>query len=87
MGQVISIAIVAMPQNIVDRPYFSLPFTLLDDPEYLVEGLAANRPQIQHFLENSLMLVTALNPAIGYDRAAQVAKKAYSDTSPCGKPA
>lgn len=49
--------------------------------EFLVVGLEANRPQIQHFLENSLMLVTALNPAIGYDRAAQVAKKAYSDNT------
>ena len=49
--------------------------------EFLVVGLEANRPQIQHFLENSLMLVTALNPAIGYDLAAQVAKKAYSDNT------
>ncbi|MEL6326039.1 MAG: class II fumarate hydratase [Cyanobacteria bacterium J06626_23] len=45
--------------------------------DYLVVGLQANRDQIQTFLENSLMLVTALNPVIGYDKAAQVAKKAY----------
>ena len=45
--------------------------------EYLVEGLEANRQQIQHFLTHSLMLVTALNPHIGYDKAAQVAKTAY----------
>lgn len=45
--------------------------------EHLVVGIEANRPQIQHFLTNSLMLVTALNSHIGYDRAAQVAKKAY----------
>ncbi|MFM7577558.1 MAG: lyase family protein, partial [Microcystaceae cyanobacterium] len=45
--------------------------------EYLVEGLEANRQQIQHFLTHSLMLVTALNPHIGYDKAAQVAKNAY----------
>lgn len=45
--------------------------------EHLLLGLQANRQQIQHFLENSLMLVTALNPYIGYDRAALVAKTAY----------
>ena len=47
--------------------------------EHLVIGIQPNREQIQHFLNNSLMLVTALNPHIGYDRAAAVAKKAYSD--------
>jgi fumarate hydratase class II len=47
--------------------------------EHLVLGLEANPDQIQHFLDNSLMLVTALNPAIGYDKAAQVAKKAYAE--------
>ena len=45
--------------------------------EHLVVGLAANRQQIDHYLTNSLMLVTALNPHIGYDAAAKVAKKAY----------
>jgi len=45
--------------------------------EHLVVGLAANRQQIDHYLTNSLMLVTALNPHIGYDNAAKVAKKAY----------
>jgi fumarate hydratase class II len=47
--------------------------------EYLVIGIQVNRPQIEHFLQNSLMLVTALNPKIGYDKAAQVAKKAYRE--------
>jgi fumarate hydratase class II len=47
--------------------------------DHLVVGLEPNREQIQQFLENSLMLVTALNPAIGYDNAAQVAKKAYTE--------
>ncbi|MHB8219189.1 MAG: class II fumarate hydratase [Acidimicrobiales bacterium] len=46
---------------------------------FCVEGLEPDREQIQHHLENSLMLVTALNPIIGYDRAADVAKKAYRD--------
>jgi len=47
--------------------------------DYLVVGLVPNREQIQQFLENSLMLVTALNPVIGYDQAAQVAKTAYAE--------
>ncbi len=45
--------------------------------KYLVVGLQPNRERIQFFLDNSLMLVTALNPHIGYDNAAKVAKKAY----------
>ena len=45
----------------------------------MVVGIQPNREQIQHFLINSLMLVTALNPHIGYDRAAKVAKKAYTE--------
>lgn len=47
--------------------------------EFCVEGLAPDLEQIDHHLRNSLMLVTALNPLIGYDRAAQVAKKAHKD--------
>ena len=47
--------------------------------DYLIIGLEPNHEQIQTFLKNSLMLVTALNPIIGYDRAAQVAKKAYRE--------
>lgn len=47
--------------------------------DYLVVDLQPNREQIQYFLTNSLMLVTALNPHIGYDRAAKVAKKAHSE--------
>jgi len=44
-----------------------------------VTGIKANKKVIQDNLNNSLMLVTALNPIIGYDNAAKVAKKAYSD--------
>ncbi|NER81250.1 MAG: class II fumarate hydratase, partial [Leptolyngbya sp. SIO1D8] len=47
--------------------------------DYLIVGLEPNREQIETFLQNSLMLVTALNPSIGYDKAAQVAKKAYAE--------
>jgi fumarate hydratase class II len=44
-----------------------------------VVGLEPNRPVIKRHLENSLMLVTALNPHIGYDNAAKIAKKAHKD--------
>ena len=42
-------------------------------------GIRANREKMAHNLHNSLMLVTALNPYIGYENAAKVAKKAYKD--------
>ncbi len=41
-------------------------------------GLQANKERLKQHLENSLMLVTALNPYIGYDKAAQIAKAAYA---------
>jgi fumarate hydratase class II len=47
--------------------------------EFCVEGLEPDYEQIQHHLNNSLMLVTALNPIIGYDKAALVAKKAHKE--------
>ena len=47
--------------------------------DHLVSGLEPNRDRINNFLQNSLMLVTALNPHIGYDQAAQVAKTAYQN--------
>ena len=42
-------------------------------------GITANRDKMHHNLHNSLMLVTALNPYIGYENAAKTAKKAYKD--------
>jgi len=48
---------------------------------FCVEGLKPNEARIRQHLENSLMLVTALNPLIGYDRAAEVAKKAHREGS------
>ena len=42
-------------------------------------GIKANREKMDHNLHNSLMLVTALNPYIGYENAAKTAKKAYKD--------
>ena len=46
--------------------------------KHCVEGIAANRERIRHYVENSLMLVTALSPHIGYDNAAKVAKTAHA---------
>jgi fumarate hydratase class II len=47
--------------------------------EFAVEGLVANRERIAEHVARSLMLVTALSPRIGYDRAAEVAKKAHHE--------
>jgi fumarate hydratase class II len=44
-----------------------------------VAGIEANKERIEELLHRSLMLVTALNPKIGYDNAAKVAKKAYAE--------
>ena len=46
-----------------------------------VAGIEVNRARIDELLRRSLMLVTALNPHIGYDKAAQVAKKAHAEGS------
>ncbi len=45
--------------------------------EYCIAGIEINRAQIDEHVKGSLMLVTALNPHIGYDKAAQVAKNAH----------
>ena len=45
--------------------------------KHLVQGIKANKDQLQKNLDRSLMMVTALNPIIGYDKSAQVAKRAY----------
>lgn len=45
--------------------------------DHCVVGIEANEKKIEAYLHHSLMLVTALNPIIGYDKAAQIAKKAY----------
>lgn len=44
---------------------------------HFIEGLKPNHGQIKHYLSRSLMLVTALSPIIGYDKAAQTAHHAY----------
>jgi len=55
---------------------------LLDDAtrsfvEFCIAGIEINRTKIDEHVKHSLMLVTALNPHIGYDKAAQVAKNAH----------
>ena len=47
--------------------------------DHCVAGIEANRQQIKKHLDNSLMLVTALNPHIGYDNAAKIAKTAHKN--------
>jgi fumarate hydratase, class II len=47
--------------------------------EKCIEGIVPNREVIKNHLENSLMLVTALNNHIGYDKAAKIAKKAHEE--------
>jgi fumarate hydratase class II len=47
--------------------------------DHCIVGIEANKANIKKHLENSLMLVTALNPHIGYDNAAKVAKKAHKE--------
>jgi fumarate hydratase class II len=49
--------------------------------DHCAVGIAPNRERIQELVDRSLMLVTALNPHIGYDKAAQIAKKAHRDGS------
>jgi fumarate hydratase, class II len=47
--------------------------------EHCARGIEPNRARIEELLERSLMLVTALNPHIGYDKAAAIAKKAHKE--------
>jgi fumarate hydratase class II len=47
--------------------------------DFLVNGLRANEQQMKEYVEHSLMLVTALNPKIGYDNAAKAAHLAFKE--------
>ena len=49
--------------------------------EFCVEGLTVNKETVNHYLHTSLMLVTALNQHIGYDKAAKIAKTAFQNNS------
>jgi fumarate hydratase, class II len=55
--------------------------------EHAVEGLQANEAQIKKYLDESLMVVTALSPQIGYDKAAEIAKKAHHEKTTLKKAA
>ena len=46
---------------------------------YCIKGLKADKNKIKYFLDNSLMLITALAPKIGYDNAAKIAKNALKN--------
>ena len=49
--------------------------------EYMIKGIEVDRARIGHHVNDSLMLVTALAPKVGYDKAAQIAHKAHVDHS------
>jgi fumarate hydratase class II len=60
--------------------------TLLHDAchgyvEYMIKGIELDRERIDYYVKNSLMLVTALTPKIGYDKAAKIAHEAHIDHS------
>ena len=50
-----------------------------DEAPAILEGLQADEARIAQYRDNSLMVVTALNPVIGYDKAAAIAKKAHHE--------
>ncbi|WP_096434956.1 class II fumarate hydratase [Alteribacter populi] len=55
--------------------------SMLTFTDKCIVGIEANEEEIQNHLNNSLMLVTALNPHIGYEKAAKIAKKAFQEGS------
>ncbi|MFZ3577331.1 class II fumarate hydratase [Virgibacillus sp. DJP39] len=55
--------------------------SMLSFDERCVQGIEPNHEQIEKYLNDSLMLVTALNPHIGYENAAKIAKTAFEDNA------
>ncbi|ASK60892.1 fumarate hydratase, class II [Virgibacillus phasianinus] len=55
--------------------------SMLSFDERCVQGIEPNHEQIEKYLKDSLMLVTALNPHIGYENAAKIAKTAFADNA------
>ena len=55
--------------------------TMRSFSEHCLEGLEVDRSRIEHYVANSLMLVTPLSPVIGYEKAAEIAKTADKDGS------
>ena len=66
------------PQLPAERPA-ARPTACASFDEHCARGIEPNRARIDELLERSLMLVTALNPHIGYDKAAEIAKKAHHE--------
>jgi fumarate hydratase, class II len=91
MGNDVAIAIAASQGNFelnVFKPVIVFNFLnsvrLLADgmssfDEHCAAGIEPDTERIAEYVKNSLMLVTALNPHIGYDKAAQIAKKAHKE--------
>ena len=50
--------------------------------EHCVEGITANEDVLEHYVEHSIGTVTALNPVIGYELGAKIAKQAYAEKRP-----
>lgn len=69
-----------MIYNLIQSIYL-LSDTCRSFTKHCVVGIEANKERIQYYLDHSLMLVTALNQVIGYDKAAHIAKKAYHDNT------
>lgn len=69
-----------MIYNLIQSIYL-LSDTCCSFTEHCAVGIEANKTKIDYYLENSLMLVTALNQVIGYDKAAKIAKKAYHENT------
>ena len=91
MGNDVSIGIAASQSNFelnvflpVTIDNFLRSVRLLSDAivsftENCLKGITPNKERIDCFLKNTLMLVTALNPVIGYDNATKIAKKAHEE--------
>ncbi len=69
-----------MIYNLIQSIYL-LTDASLSLTKHCVVGIQANEAKIKQYVNDSLMLVTALNQVIGYDKAAKIAKKAYADGS------
>lgn len=67
-----------MIYNLIQSIYL-LTDSCISFAKHCVDGITVNKEKVDHYLHDSLMLVTALNQIIGYDKASKIAKKAYHD--------
>ena len=71
------------PTVSVNRLHWQKPFSVgLPLPEIQIK--IVNEERMEELVEKSLMLVTALSPHIGYEKSAEIAKKAFKDNIPLG---